>query len=498
MSSSTADPAAPPVPPDPGPPVGAVRWRLFGLVALVCVLVAAGYVGGATLRAPAGPADGAPVRLADGVPALLFQNLTDGDGDGLVGLVPLGRPDAPRALTGLRCDRVHFAAGRGLCLAIGAGFPPVEYAMVFGPDFRVTHEIPLTGLPSRARVAPDGRHGATTVFVTGHSYNEKGFSTATTLIDMATGTAIADLESFAITRDGIPFSAPDVNFWGVTFAADSNRFFATLATGGRTYLVEGDIAARTVTAGRENVECPSLSPDGSRLAYKKRVDGGAGSPVWRFHVLDLATGRDTPLAEARSVDDQIEWLDDQRVLYGSPDPARAVYVVAADGSGEPREFLGEALSPVALRAALPDGAAAGLASAPQVTVPTTDLGVEVRAPDTVAPGQPIVHEITVTNRGPRDATRVIVEDVVAGAATISEATADTPPGAGGHGCAVYAEERRVTCDAPLLRAGDSWTVTVVAVPGAPGGVDGRVLVGAADQSGGRDDVASVRTEVGPP
>ena len=108
---------------------------------------------------------------------------------------------------------------------------------------------------------------------------------------MASGTALANLEDFTILRDGQPVTAPDVNFWGVTFAADSNRFFATLATGGHTYLVEGDLAARRVVVGRDNVECPSLSPDGTRIGFKKRMDDGSGSPVWRFHVLDLRTGR---------------------------------------------------------------------------------------------------------------------------------------------------------------------------------------------------------------
>ena len=64
----------------------------------------------------------------------------------------------------------------------------------------------------------------------------------------------------------------------------------------------------------ENVECPSLSPDGTRIAYKKRT--GSSSTPWHLTVLDLATMRETPLAETRSVDDQVEWLDDDHVLYG--------------------------------------------------------------------------------------------------------------------------------------------------------------------------------------
>ncbi|NMI00078.1 DUF11 domain-containing protein [Pseudonocardia acidicola] len=469
------------------------RSWLFGALAAMCVLLAAGYVAWSGWRASV-PGPGVPVRVADGAPALLFQNLTDGDARGRVGLVPLADPNGARSVTGLSCDRVHFAAGSGLCLAVGGGFPPIEYALIFGPDFAVRHEIPLSGLPSRARVSPDGRYGATTVFVTGHSYAEHGFSTRTTLIDMAAGTKLADLEELAIVRDGAAFHSPDVNFWGVTFAADGNHFYATMATGGRTFLVAGDIAARRVVVGRENVECPSLSPDGTRLAFKKRMDNGLGSPVWRFHVLDLATMRETPLAETRSIDDQVEWLDDQHVLYGSPDSARAVFVAPADGSGEPRQFLSQGLSPAVLRTPLPATAAAQLSAADQVTVPATDLGLTLATPADSA--TPFEHTLAVTNHGPRDATRVVVEDVVTGPATISAATAGTPPGAGGYGCAVFAEEDRVRCDTPRLPAGATWTITVRVQPTGPGVVAGRGMASAAepDREPGNDG-ASGETRV---
>jgi len=378
-------------------------------------------------------------------------------------------------------------------MAVGAGFPPIEYAMVFGPDFRVTHEIPLDGLPSRTRVSPDGRYGAATVFVTGHSYSEDGFSTNTTLIDMVGGTAMGNLEEFTILRDGHPYTAADVNFWGVTFAADSNRFFATLATGGRTYLVEGDVAAHHVVVGRENVECPSLSPDGTRIGFKKRMDDGSGSPVWRFHVLDLRTGQETALAEARSVDDQLEWLDDRTLLYGSPDSAHAVFSVPADGTGAPHRFLDQALSPAVLHMPLPDASLAGLTEGTQVTVPGTDLHVTAAAPAAAPSGAPVTHTITLANRGPGDATRVVVEDVVAGHGRITGATADTPPGAGGYGCAVFAEENRARCDVPRLTVGATWTITVTVIPTGAGPLEGRVMTGAAEPDPVDDGDASVRT-----
>ena len=45
------------------------------------------------------------------------------------------------------------------------------------------------------------------------------------------GACSADLESFAVTRDGKAIHAVDFNFWGVTFTRDANRFYATLGTG---------------------------------------------------------------------------------------------------------------------------------------------------------------------------------------------------------------------------------------------------------------------------
>ncbi len=130
-----------------------------------------------------------------------------------------------------------------------------------------------------------------TAFVSGHSYADKGsFSTQTTLIDVQRAKVIADLEDFEITREGEKFESIDFNFWGVTFSADGERFYATLASRGKTYLIEGDIEARTARTLRENVECPSLSPDGTRIVYKKLMREPG---IWRYHVLDLASGRDT-------------------------------------------------------------------------------------------------------------------------------------------------------------------------------------------------------------
>jgi Tol biopolymer transport system component len=101
------------------------------------------------------------------------------------------------------------------------------------------------------------------------------------------------------------------------------------------------------------VECPSLSPDGTRVAFKKRSP--PGRPVtWRITVLDLATRAETPLAETRSVDDQIAWYDEATVAYGLPRSGadavvNDVWRVPADGGGRPEQLVPAAWSPAFVR-----------------------------------------------------------------------------------------------------------------------------------------------------
>ncbi len=328
---------------------GKRRMQLFGVlvaasvaVAVAAVVLAAG--GGTTTVAQAD--DALVDAREDDAPRLVYRNLDRSKPQtfGQIAVAQLGA-DAARTLVPLRCERVHFDAGSGICLARGTAFASGYRARVFGTDLKARGEVAVDGIPSRARVSPDGALGSVTLFVTGHSYADLGgFSTTTTLIDLRRGSKIAQLEDFTVTREGKRITAPDVNYWGVTFARDHDRFFATLATGGDIYLVEGSVADRTMTTLHPDVECPSLSPDETRIAYKKRV--GAGGKRWRIHVLDLRTRKETPLAETRSVDDQVEWLDDDHVLYGLDE---RIWKMPADGSGAPARYAARGDSPTVVR-----------------------------------------------------------------------------------------------------------------------------------------------------
>src|SRR4029077_1206659 len=111
------------------------------------------------------------------------------------------------------------------CLQTHHGVFATYQATLFARTFNTTRTIKLDGRPSRTRVSSDGRVGAITVFVTGqHGYAGSAFSTKTTILDMSTGDELGDLEQFTTWRDGARFKSGDFNFWGVTFARDSNVF----------------------------------------------------------------------------------------------------------------------------------------------------------------------------------------------------------------------------------------------------------------------------------
>ncbi|CAL9659407.1 hypothetical protein SUDANB145_06917 [Streptomyces sp. enrichment culture] len=337
-----------------------MRRRLSVLVAAVLVL--AGTATGMVLRAADRadradqPRSGDPAVRAGTVALgqkdrLVFVNQTAGPHRAAVASVPSAAPGGERTASDLECVRFYAAAGTGVCLQSDPGvLKQSNRALLLDSRLRTRRTFALAGTPSRARVSPSGRFAAWTVFVSGESYASTFFSTRTSILDTRTGRLIPSLETFAITLDGKAYRAADVNFWGVTFAADDDTFYATLNTAGKTYLVRGSVSGQSVTTLTENVECPSLSPDGTRVAFKKRVL--SRTDLWREYVLDLRTLHETPLAERHSVDDQATWLDDETLAYALPADGEVggsdLWSVPADGTGSPRRLITGASSPAPL------------------------------------------------------------------------------------------------------------------------------------------------------
>ncbi|HEY5806876.1 MAG TPA: hypothetical protein VIT67_02870 [Povalibacter sp.] len=314
----------------------------------------------ATVSAASQPPTPKPEALPQRV---FFRHNGVGSHYGSLAYVDLSNTKKMHFVDTLQCEAVHVSGGHGICLSADRGVFTTYAASLFdAATFKVNATFPLKGIPSRSRVSADGTLAALTVFVTGHGYSTLDFSTQTLLIDFSSGTILADLETFMVRRDGAPVESKDFNFWGVTFTPDAKNFYATLSTAGKHYLIRGDIAARTADVIRENVECPSLSPDARHVAYKKRfiIDNRI---VWQLHVLNVENGAETALSEKRSIDDQLEWLGDRTVLYSVPSDdgsgaSTDVWSAPIDASAPPRLFLRNAYSPATARN-LPAAAAPG-------------------------------------------------------------------------------------------------------------------------------------------
>jgi hypothetical protein len=330
-------------------------WIIIAACVVTVIGIALAIATIASSRRPPAPravAAAKPVLPAPPArPFLMFINLVPDEAFKHVVLAPLAAPDGPRYVTPLQCDRVYYAGSRGLCLvaATDERGAPSYVARVFDEHFAQLHTMTLTGAPSRTRLSPDGRRAAFTVFDEGHSYADGVFSTRTTIVDTIAGTAIGELESWKVTRDGAPFANRDFNFWGVTFAPDGDTFYATLRTQGSAYLIEGKVDTREARVLMQGAECPSLSPDQSRIAFKKRLGGSGG--WWQLSLFDLSTHTARAIAgDTESVDDQVEWLDASDLIYFRPNAdGNIIWRLPTDTGEPPQPFVREGFSPAVVR-----------------------------------------------------------------------------------------------------------------------------------------------------
>jgi Tol biopolymer transport system component len=311
-----------------------LRTRLIATIALTVLVIGVTITWAVTHRGGAVDVDSALTLRGPGV---LVRDTSTGH-------LAVVAADGTRRQSTAECARAYAAAGRIICLQRDPTSLNSFQLAVLDQTFSPQRTLPLNGVPTRARVSADGRILSFTVFVSGDSYVSTGFSTRSGILDLETGVLATSLEDFRIDGKRPP---ADANFWGISFAADDNTFYATMNTGGHFYLVQGDFAGESITVLDDGIECPSLSPDGTRLVYKSRQP----DQTWQLWVYDLDTQQRHRLAEPDTVDDQGAWVDNQTVMYGKVDLESGdvgVWSVPADGSGRPTKVADHAESPAQL------------------------------------------------------------------------------------------------------------------------------------------------------
>jgi hypothetical protein len=318
-----------------------VPFRVFSIVALLAAVV--GYLvvslqmGDQSQRADL--ATDHPARP----PFVIYRALAPREAYGRVALLELRLGVQPK-VTSLSCLRLHYAGGYGLCatqqLRDGKS---ANILAVFDRTLQIRSEVVLDGIPTRLRVSPDGQYGAVTTYAEEETAQSERLATRTRIVDMARGVELVDLRDFRVDYDDLPELDGPRDFSSVTFERDSDRFFATLMVADDRYLVAGSVRERRVTAIRSGVASEALSPDGSVLAVKRLLPERG---FWQVAVINLHTWIERDLRQGpRSVDDQVEWLDDEHVMYHDVDgDTTSLWSLPVDGVTGPAVLLQHAYS----------------------------------------------------------------------------------------------------------------------------------------------------------
>src|SRR5947207_3307273 len=148
------------------------RQKIFAWVVFGCIALAVCYTSLVILRASAeadnvkaaGQRTPLPIARPDELEAIQNQSYLiflqqEEPPYGQVTLTRFDRAFPQSARTALLCDRIHYAAGNGICLRYDPTVsdslaPPRVWVTLFGSDFKPRYKLPVDGVLSRARVSP--------------------------------------------------------------------------------------------------------------------------------------------------------------------------------------------------------------------------------------------------------------------------------------------------------------------------------------------------------
>jgi hypothetical protein len=239
-------------------------------------------------------------------------------------LTPVARATVPN----MACLRLHGAKNGDLICSstkIKNATGGFDFSLLnstwYSADLKKTLVFPMDKSNrnySRTRISADGTAMAWTNFNTDAGYEDIGMEeqlfTSTYVGRVINNTPVSsNLRQWSLFKDGTKISNENLNYWGVTYhPKNSQTFLVTVSFKGIHYLAQGDMVTQQIKILHPNVECPSYSPDGQLIAFKKRKDATTWSPA----ILELRTFKEIVFNQLNeSVDDQIDWLDANTLIY---------------------------------------------------------------------------------------------------------------------------------------------------------------------------------------
>lgn len=229
-----------------------------------------------------------------------------------------------RAETPLKCMRIHSASsGELACMTqivpqglpnAGKLSPPMVY--IYSADLRILYAHPATGnTPSRVQMSADGSMVGFTSFTSGTSYADGAgvnFMTSTRVGPADKPDQTSNLKDWRLLQDGKVLRSPNVQYWGVSFLPqNSNFFYVTVYINDARHIARGDVRQRELVIIFTGAECPSVSPDGTRIAVKRQISRTS----WRPAVITLDTLAVTEFDVKDFVDDQIVWFNNGVLMF---------------------------------------------------------------------------------------------------------------------------------------------------------------------------------------
>ena len=233
----------------------------------------------------------APIAAVTSVPStppsIMFRITALGEAHGRLGVTPLAEGDRLPTVTALSCERLHFSVDRGVCLTAERGMFTSYGATVFDSDFQTLHRLRLGGLPGRgARHPRRSSRGH-------HRVRERALLRGAATSDTHVVHRPPHWRARAREHGDVHGAARRRHHPGSGLQLLGGHLLRETAIGstrrsgraGQTYLIEGNLEPREARVVRGGVECPALSPDNTRVAFKKRTGGVISAVTWRLRRL---------------------------------------------------------------------------------------------------------------------------------------------------------------------------------------------------------------------